>query len=308
MRRVVPEPTLSVVICTVDRPVLLRRSIDAIAAQDLDAPIETIVVFDRTQPDETLRSDDARRPVRVIANDRTPGLPGGRNAGASVARAPFLAFCDDDDVWMPDKARRQLAVLEADPAIDVVVTGVEIETPEHAIPRPLEAAQVTFEDLLVSRVMQANFCTAMVRRAAFEDRIGGADEAIPGGHGEDYEWGLRAARGAPLAVVPDPLIRIDWHGQSFFADRWSQIAAATEYLIDRFPEFARHRRGNARLHGQLAFARAAAGERRAAWTEVGRTLRLAPTEARGWLAAAVAAHLARPTTIVRVLNRRGRGI
>ena len=72
--------------------------------------------------------------------------------------------------------------------------------------------------------------------------------------------------------------------------------------------FARHRRGNARLHGQLAFARAAAGERRAAWSEVGRTLRLAPTEPRAWLAAAVAAHLARPATIVRVLNRRGRGI
>lgn len=307
MRRVVPEPTLSVVICTLNRPVLLRRSIAAIVAQDLDAPIEIIVVFDRSEPDESLRSDDPRRPVRVIANDRTPGLPGGRNAGAAVARAPFLAFCDDDDVWMHDKARRQLAVLERNPA-DVVVTGVEIETPEHTIPRPLDAAQVTFEDLLASRVMQANFCTVMVRRAAFEDRIGGADEAIPGGHGEDYEWALRAARHAPLAVVPDPLVRIDWHGQSYFANRWSQIAVATEYLIDRFPEFTRHRRGNARLHGQLAFACAASGDRRAAWAEIRRTLRLAPTEPRAWLAAAVAAHLVRPGTVLGALNRRGRGI
>ena len=184
-----------------------------------------------------------------------------------MARAPFLAFCDDDDTWMPDKARRQLAVLRADPEVDVVVTGVEIETPERTIPRPLDGGPVTFEDLLASRVMQANFCTAMVRRDAFEGRIGGADESIPGGHGEDYEWVLRAARHAPLAVVPEPLIRIAWHGQSFFADRWSRIAAATGYLIERFPEFEGHRRGNARLHGQLAFARAAGGDRRAAWAE-----------------------------------------
>ena len=55
-------------------------------------------------------------------------------------------------------------------------------------------------------MMEANFCTAMVRRRAFCDDIGPADEHIPGGYAEDYEWVLRAARRRPLAVVPEPMV------------------------------------------------------------------------------------------------------
>src|SRR3546814_7828670 len=74
----------SVVICTRDRPALLRQAVAAIAAQDHPGPIETIVVFDQSEVDTSIASDDPHRPVRVTANLRTPGLPGGRNTGASL--------------------------------------------------------------------------------------------------------------------------------------------------------------------------------------------------------------------------------
>ena len=60
---------------------------------------------------------------------------------------------------------------------------------------------MTFTDLLDDRLMEVNFCTAMVRRDAFLGSIGPADEHIPGGYAEDYEWVLRAARSHPIAVV-----------------------------------------------------------------------------------------------------------
>ena len=177
-------PTLSVVICTRDRPQLLRRCIAAIAAQDLDATIETIVVFDREEPDHTLELPDGPRPVRVVAN-RTPGLPGGRNTGVEEARGEFLGFCDDDDVWLPTKARRQIELLRDRPDRDVAVCGLALVQGDRRVERPLTLSEVTVADLVHSRVLQANFTTTIVRHDAWLERIGPADAKIPGGYAED---------------------------------------------------------------------------------------------------------------------------
>jgi glycosyltransferase involved in cell wall biosynthesis len=301
-------PEISVVICTRDRPALLRRALAAIRDQTFPGVIETVVVFDRSEPDRSLEVADGLRPVRVLANDHTPGLPGGRNAGVAVAQAPFVAFCDDDDVWLPEKAARQHAVLVERPDVDVVVCGVRIEIEGKTVDRALEREAVTFPDLLESRLMEVNFCTAMVRREAFEGRIGPADEHIPGGYAEDYEWVLRAARAEPIAVVPEPLVIVEWHAQSFFAARWQVIADALDYLVAAYPEFESAPRGLARIKGQRSFALAALGKKRDAWQEIKATLGQSWREPRAYLAGIVATGLVPADPVVKTLNRYGRGI
>src|SRR3546814_19006421 len=113
----------SVVICTRDRPALLRQAVAAIAAQDHPGPIETIVVFDQSEVDTSIASDDPHRPVRVTANLRTPGLPGGRTTGASLAEGAGVAFCDDADEWLPPKLPRQLHHLPRSRAREVGKEG-----------------------------------------------------------------------------------------------------------------------------------------------------------------------------------------
>jgi glycosyltransferase involved in cell wall biosynthesis len=302
------SPDLSVVICTRDRPVLLRRAIDAIKAQTFPGVIETVVVFDRSEPDTSLEVADGTRPVVVVANDHTPGLPGGRNAGVDVATAPLVAFCDDDDIWYPEKAARQAELLATRPEVDVVVSGVRIEVDGRAVDRALERPEVTFEDLLESRLMEVNFCTAMVRKDAFLERIGPADEHIPGGYAEDYEWVLRAARVKPIAVVAEPMVIVEWHAQSFFASRWQVIADALEYLVARYPEFRSAPRGLARILGQRSFALAALGKRKDAWQEIKATLRESWREPRAYLAGIVNTGLVPPDPVVKTLQRMGRGI
>jgi glycosyltransferase involved in cell wall biosynthesis len=298
---------LSVVICTRDRPELLRRAIAGVAAQTLDRPIETIVVYDRSDPDPTLAVADDRRPVRVLTNEQTPGLPGGRNTGVLHARGAMVAFCDDDDVWLPTKAERQLAVLAARPNAEVAVTGVRVHADGNEVDRVWPHAELRFADLLASRVMEAHPSTVMVRRAAMVDGIGAVDEDIPGGYAEDYEWLLRAARRAPIAVVREPLVRVDWHPQSYFTAQWEMIADALEYLLAGYPEFATSRAGSARIRGQRAFALAALGRRHEARREIRHVLALSPTEPRAFLAAAVVTGVS-ADGIVRFLNRHGRGI
>jgi glycosyltransferase involved in cell wall biosynthesis len=301
-------PDLSVVICTRDRPVLLRRAIEAIRTQTFDGIIETVVVFDRSVPDQSLEVLDGPRPVKVVPNSHTPGLPGGRNAGVDSATAPVVSFCDDDDIWLPEKAASQYELLAARPEVDVVVSGVRIEMDGRFVDRALTRSEVTFTDLLDDRLMEVNFCTAMVRREAFIDRIGPADEHIPGGYAEDYEWVLRAARSKPIAVVTAPLVIVEWHADSFFASKWQVIADALDYLVEAYPEFRSAPRGLARIRGQRSFALAALGQRRDAWQEIRATLEQSWREPRAYLAGAVATGLVGPDPLVRALNKRGRGI
>ncbi|MEZ5342925.1 MAG: glycosyltransferase family A protein [Acidimicrobiales bacterium] len=108
-----PEPlvdqSVSVVICTRDRPELVRRAIGAVLTQEHPFPIEIVLVFDHSDPDETLASDDDMRRVRVTTNDRQPGLAGARNSGIAATKNSWVAFCDDDDEWLPGKLTAQFA-------------------------------------------------------------------------------------------------------------------------------------------------------------------------------------------------------
>lgn len=297
---------LSVVISTHRRPVLLREAIASMVAQDLDGPIETVVVFDKEDPDRSLESNDSFRPVRVMANCRAPGLPGSRNSGVDAASAPVVGFCDDDDLWKPSKARRQLELMERTGA-PTVGCAVEMVTAGRVIPRRCTGSAIRFEDLIRSRLPEAYMGTALVRRDTFFGAIGPVAEDIPGGYAEDYEWWLRAARCAPVPLVQDPLFQLRWTGQSYFRDGWRNMADALAYLIDAYPEFAGDRSAWARIRGQQAFAVAAAGNRRGAWALIADAFRHNPIERRLPFAAIVA--LGVPADrVMAELNARGRGI
>ncbi|QXC59131.1 glycosyltransferase [Aquihabitans sp. G128] len=297
---------LTVVISTHSRPVQLREAIAAIRDQDHPGAIETIVVWDKTDPEPELASDDPHRPVRILANDRTPGLPGSRNCGAAAARGPVLGFCDDDDLWLPDKARRQLDLLERTGA-DTCSSGLEVVIDGQIIPRPGVDGVLRYVDLLRTRRMEAYMGTAMVRRDAFWGEIGPMDEHIPGGYAEDYEWMLRATRHAPVPVEPEPLLQMRWIVRSHFRDQWPDWEAALGQVLRDNPDFSREPQGRARVEGQIAVAIAAQGRRADALRQVGTTLRWSWREPRAAIALAVAAGLP-AGKVSAFLNKRGRGI
>ncbi len=298
---------LSVVISTHNRPEQLREAIAAVRAQDHDGPIETLVVWDKTEPEWHLADEDPHRPVRVLANDRTPGLPGSRNCGAAAAVAPVLGFCDDDDLWLPDKARRQLALLDESGA-DVVSSGFDAVVEGKVIPRRgMESGVLHYRDLLRSRRIEANMVTTIVRAEAFWGPVGPLFEDIPGGYAEDYDWMLRATRHGPVPVVPDALVQVRWLVASHFRQQWPDWEAALAAVVDRNPEFASEPRGRARIEGQRAVAIAAQGRRGDAVGQIRSTLGWSWREPRAYIALAVVAGVP-AERISGLLSQFGRGI
>lgn len=279
-----------------------------ILGQDYAGPIECIVVFDKSEVTPIDVATSETRRLHLMANDRRPGLAGARNSGILASTGALIAFCDDDDEWLPGKVVAQTELLEAHPETAVVGCHIALNGSNGRITRPDQVTAVDFDALLRSRVFELHPSTIMARRDRVIDDIGLVDEELPGSYAEDYDWVLRAARHAPILLVDTPLVRITWQTGSLFANRWNTISDALVYLLDKHPEFAVSHVGSARIEAQIAFANAALGRRRASARWAFRALRHDPLQPRAYLALAVDSRLVRLQRVLRAVHRRGIGI
>lgn len=302
------SPAVSVVIPTRGRATFVSKAIASVLDQRYDGEIECLVVFDQSDPFPLTAPASAHRNLRVLKNKRTPGLAGARNTGALAAKGELLAFCDDDDEWLPDKTRLQVEVLLTDARFDVATCGLYVAYGRRRVCRIPSHEVITHRNFLRSRMMEVNPCTILVRRNAFLNVIGLVDEMIPGGHAEDYEWILRASRTKSIIAVRKPLVRIYWHPESWFAGRWRSLASALTYILEKYPEIRTEPQGLARIYGQLAFAYATLGESAVsvAWSQ--RSLSANWLEPRAYASFLVAMGVIDSKTIMRLLHFVGRGV
>jgi glycosyltransferase involved in cell wall biosynthesis len=305
IHRAAPWPSVTVIVPTRDRPTMLARAVQSIIGQSYPGEIECVIVFDQSEPAQVNVELPVGRRVRLLANIRTPGAAGARNTGIIASDGTLVAFCDDDDAWDADKLKFQVAQLDMAP-FGFIACGIRINYADRVIARPAPSS-VNLQQLVRNRHAELHLTTFVLRRDALAE-IGLLDEQVPGSSGEDYDFLLRAARRGPIVAVSQPLVEVFWHPQSFFAQHWQTIADGFEYLLAKHPELAADRRGRARVEGQAAFAHAALAHRAAAWRASFRALCGNPLERRPYLALAVALGIVPASSIVRLANRRGRGI
>jgi Glycosyl transferase family 2/Sulfotransferase family len=252
-------PLVSVIVPTRGRPGLVRKSIAAVVAQTYPGDIECFVVHDQEPPDEALAGlAAAQRQVRVLANTHAPGLAGARNTGLDVVRGDYVATCDDDDVWHPEKLQVQMTRLLSDPGLLVVGSGIRLQLPARVIEWPGRAEEISYQLLLRNRVKELHSSTLVIRREAF-DKAGRYDEELPHGYGEDYDWILRAAKAGRVGLVTRPLADIRKDAGSWYQGS-PERAAALAFMLAKHPDIAACPRGHARMLGQIAFTRSSLGE------------------------------------------------
>lgn len=298
-------PAVTAIVATRDRPDTLARAVASMAGQSYPGELECVVVFDQSAPAPVDVELPSGRQVRVMTNNRTPGAAGARNAGVAASDGALVAFCDDDDTWHRDKLRLQVERLRSMSA-SFVACGMRIHYGDRMVDRPAPAS-VDLSQLVRRRHPELGVPTFVLRRDLLDD-IGLLDERIPGSYGEDYDLLLRAARREPIVAVEQPLVDVFWHQQSYFAQRWQTIADALGYLLAKHPELTADVRGRARIEGQAAFAHAALAHRSNACRASWRALRGNPLERRAYIALAVASGAVPAASVVRLANRRGRGI
>jgi glycosyltransferase involved in cell wall biosynthesis len=302
-------PLVSVIVPTRGRPDLVRATISSVVDQAYPGRIECLVVHDQEPPDPGLASlGSGGHQVRVIGNQRTPGLAGARNSGLAEAAGSFIATCDDDDVWHPAKLQAQIARLLDQPDLLVVGSGIRLMLPDgRIITCPARAERISQQLLLRNRVRELHSSTLAMRRDVFA-KAGLYDEKIPNGYAEDYDWILRAARVGRIGAVLTPLADITKDSGSWYPGNAAVTVAGLEYLLAKHPEIAESPRGHARLLGQIAFSRSLLGQRGRALRYAASAIARWPVSPHGYLALAHIATGVDRKHVLRVARLVGRGL
>jgi glycosyltransferase involved in cell wall biosynthesis len=251
------EPLVSVVIPTRDRLTLLAQTLYTVLAQQVE--LEVIVV-DEGSSDATpgwLASHDDPR-VHSIRHDQPHGLPAARNAGAALARGRWVAFVDDDDLWLPDKLEAQLAAAEAGGRVWVYGGALDV-TSEPCLLRVADPGDA--DDLPWRNVVPGGGSNVAVQRQALES-AGTFDDSLP--IVADWDLWIRLGELSPPAVVPDPVVAYRIHTGNM-SRNVDEMVASIAVLDRRY----RHLRQGAGLdwddvYRWIGAAALRAGDRRAA--------------------------------------------
>jgi GT2 family glycosyltransferase len=207
------RPDVSVVVPTDRRPALLERCLDLLATQTLAARRYEIIVCD-DGPDDMTRSLVARladvhraRGLRVLYVPITTkqGSAAARNVGWRRARAPIIAFTDDDTLpdahWLEE-------------GLAAMATGAEAAAGAIVVPIPRRPTDYEAD---ASGLAHADFATAnaFVRRDALRV-VGGFDERFTDAWREDSDLHFAILRSggmivpAKAAIVVHPVRPARW--------------------------------------------------------------------------------------------------
>jgi glycosyltransferase involved in cell wall biosynthesis len=175
------------------------------------------VVDDGSTDGSRKRVTAFRERVRVIPQ-ANQGVAAARNRGALAASAPYLAFLDADDLWLPTKLERQLHCFEGDPRLGLVHCGVE-EIEEDGRPGACRLdgrdGDVWREMLLFEPAILGGGSAVLIPRLIFQ-QSGGFDQRLS--TSADWDLYFRIAARHPVGFVPEVLVRYRFHGGNMHAN------------------------------------------------------------------------------------------
>lgn len=201
------NPLISIIVTTFNRPTLLTETIRSLLNQT-HQNFEILVIDNHSITDvgAILKSFQDER-IRFFKNENRGIIAINRNVGILQARGQMLAFCDDDDLWMPNKLERQLGVFNADRHIGIGssqraltrITSYRTRTLLRGVDRGLEdllqGGPVPFSSLMVAQTGTMFSEDPHLRTV------------------EDFDFQLRLVYQfkKAIAVVEDPLIYFRVH-------------------------------------------------------------------------------------------------
>lgn len=231
-------PEVSIVIPTRNRPDFVARAIGAALNQE-DVKVEVVVVddgSDRESASVVTRLRNER--VRLLQQTRG-GVARARNVGIAAARGDWVAFLDDDDVWSPQKLRRQLEAALSETASFVYAGVVVLDEAGHALETlPVPSVEALATQLLRVNVMPAGSSNVMAATKLLR-QLGGFDVALS--HIADWDLWIRLALSGRAAACGEVLVGYTEHRANWILEDRSTLLTEFRRLLDKHEEQIRSR-------------------------------------------------------------------
>lgn len=193
---------ISIIIPTHNRAERVVTAIESVLVQNY-TPLELIVVDDGSTDSTLARLDRFHDPRLRLVKQEHAGVSVARNTGVSHAHGHYLAFCDSDDRWLPQKLARQVqftqeggwAITQTDETW--IRKGVMVN-PKM---KHLKKAGWIFEPSLELCLISPS-CVLMTRECW--ECVGPFDASLPAC--EDYDLWLRLSLYYPVGFLPEQLV------------------------------------------------------------------------------------------------------
>jgi len=226
-------PLISCIIPTHNRSVKLVKAIESVLSQTY-IELEILVVDDQS-------IDNTKAVVEaMILNDRriryyrnpNKGANNARNFGIQHANGKFIAFLDDDDVWMNSKLEKQFKVMSTlGPEFGVVYcTFARKKTTGKILRRHPSRFSIIKNGNILNRLLKRNFITTstlFVKAEVFQ-KCGMFDPGYKSF--QDWELLTRIARDYHFYYLKEILVNVYESNDSITLDKRGRVLTKLKHL------------------------------------------------------------------------------
>ena len=214
---------VSVIIPTYNRKNELIQSIKTVMDQTYKGNIEIIIVDDSKdslksiiQKEFSKNLKNKNRIINYIHKAKKEGAPLARNLGIKESNGDYIAFLDDDDIWVAEKIEKQVALIEKYNDVALVICySLDKRFGHERIGKPPEI--ITHEMVLKSFNLSSS-SSYLVRKSALED-VGGFDISLPSA--QEYDLAIRLSKKYKIRCIPEVLmIQNETKGQ--ISENWNR--------------------------------------------------------------------------------------
>ncbi len=219
---------VSVVVTTYNRACMVAEAIDSILRQTFE-DFELIVVdnFSTDNTEDIIKTYTDKR-IRYFRHQNNGLIAVNRNYGIKQAQGEYIAFCDDDDLWYPEKLDRCLNSLRQDKDIILVCHDVNVIYKGGAIRVDICGPYV--EPMYYRLLFQDNcvFTSAVIARRDRLLAVDGFNERPDFAGVEDYDLWMRLAKVGKFYFLHETLGEYRVHENTYTYD----IEKRTRHLLN----------------------------------------------------------------------------
>jgi glycosyltransferase involved in cell wall biosynthesis len=141
------------------------------------------------------------KPIKHLKNKGCPAAS--KNSGLKIAKGKYIAFLDQDDLWLPQKLEMQIKEVEQSPKIGLVACNASVldQNKNEIIGNVWKTTKILQKQNLTKRLLLGNFIltsSCVLVRKEFFDRYGLLDEKFK--IADDYDLWFRISRYYNIAL------------------------------------------------------------------------------------------------------------
>ena len=223
---------ISIAVCTYNGEKYIAEQLESLAGQTLRP--DEVIVSDDASTDKTLHivrvfADKAPFVVRIYSHAVRQGASLNFSEAIQACQGEYIALCDQDDVWLPEKLAKSMAVMQVLEAQKGVKCPLLVHTDLYVVDHERKMRQLSMmkaqgiyheaEPLSAMQVLLVqNFvtgCTILLNRALCESALPIPPEVVM----HDWWLALVATSMGGIGFVDEPLVLYRQHGNNVVGAR-----------------------------------------------------------------------------------------